>query len=196
MRNILLSSLIYLYCSSIVYAQSFDTTKATIFLNQVLKTKFNDTTNLKIYLVAELYNTIYPSESRRQEAYKELKQYIPVYEIDKQLEFCSLLSNKFKWINESVPFEVISDNEASELVENSSIIIVDTKNEKSKFNKKSTKNYVIVKTSAPLFIDENICLILLSSTSGNTTGTSCLYLFKKQDDGFWREEKVVLCSHG
>lgn len=95
MRNILLSSLIYLYYSSIVYAQSCDTTKATIFLNQVLKTKFNDTTNLKIYLVAELYNTIYPSESRKQEAYKELKQYIPENEIDKQLEYCSCLRPLF-----------------------------------------------------------------------------------------------------
>ena len=43
-----MSILIYLYYSSIVYAQSCDTTKATIFLNQGIENRsLMDTTNLK-----------------------------------------------------------------------------------------------------------------------------------------------------
>ena len=196
MRNGLII-LIFLFCSSFVNAQNYDTTKVQIFINQVLKEKFNDTTNIKVYLISEVYNTILPSESRKQEIYSELKEYMTKNEIDKQLEYCSLLSSSFKYINQSISFEVISDSEATEKIEKSTVILVDSnKRKRVKCKKTNTKKIVVIKTSTPLFIDENLCLILLSSTSGNTTSASCLYLYKKQIDGNWQLEKVVLCSYG
>jgi hypothetical protein len=187
--------LIILYCLNYLQplkAQSYDIGQSANFINQIFKKELSDTSKINLFLVEDFYNSIFPTESSKNEIVKKLIKYSTIDEIDSFCEYSFKISNSTKWEFKSTPFRVISDKVANEMIEKSNIQI--TKGKKKKCNKLTQEINIVIKTSIPLFIKEDLCLILFSKTSGNLSGSICLNLYRKEMDGNWYLQEAIFYS--
>ncbi len=193
MRKYIILLLIYISITTITNAQDYDLKRTQSFINQVLRDNYSDTTGLKIHLISETYKTILPTATSKEYVYKELEQFINIYELDSIIEFY-IKKNDFKWRDVDSLYHIIDGVEGSKIIQKSNVIIIDSKRKKNRYSNTLNIKNIVIKTSEPLFITDSLCLILISFSTGNLTGSKCLYLYQNEKN-IWKKLKVISCYY-
>ncbi len=197
-----LYTILLLMSSTYCKAQYYDSAKAVVFVNELLKKKNNS--QKRIYYLVDKQPYLHDKHSETKDLYKDLAPYFTIEQIDSAITLSKVLAQHMVWSANTINIPVISEDSASTIIQsNSTLIVVLKKNtkrakrkavERAKKAKEEQPRQSIYYISAPIFFNNDYCIILVSQTYANTNGSSCIKLYKLSSDGAWKNIVNTSCK--
>lgn len=177
------------------YSQAFNKESASSIIHYYLE---NEGTKCNVFLDASMKGSIFYNDFSKRSVYDSLKPYFSKRVVDSIDSLCSVYSKDITW-SEHIDKVTILSSASIRLIFDSCERISESKPRREGYQRrKFTSNSKVgcanlyMKTSPPVFV-RDYCLIYISTFSGNTSGSQCLYLFKLDRNKGWQILRKFNC---
>lgn len=187
--------LLLIICSgNNLYAQNYDKCEANLLISKILYEKKPDTA-VAIYIAVDFHKSLLISERRKSEYYKGLVPYADQQKLNNLLDYCIEISSSCNLRDFVLPdIELVDSVQIGRIVAEASNKTIYLDKKKRVVKTVGPKKSRIFKFSPPIFFDDRYCLIKVSTTSANTSGSTCLYLYEKVGN-VWKQVEIIQCSY-